>query len=79
MHQYNKTIQKMINYNDVTKENIKNHDPNWPRIPDRPYRVLLIGGSGSGKTDAWLNLIYLIEQQDDDNCSVVDKICLQVK
>ena len=79
MHQYNKTIQKMINYNDVTKENIKNHDPNWPRIPDRPYRILLIGGSGSGKTDAWLNLIYLIEQQDDDNCSVVDKICLQVK
>ena len=69
----------MINYNDVTKENIKNHDPNWPRIPDRPYRILLIGGSGSGKTDAWLNLIYLIEQQDDDNCSVVDKICLQVK
>ena len=79
MHQYNKTIQKMINYNDATKENIKNHEPNWPRIPDRPYRILLIVGSGSGKTDAWLNLIYLIKQQDDDNCSVVDKICLQVK
>ena len=69
----------MINYNDVTKENIKDHNANWPRIPDGPYRILLIGGSGSGKTDALLNLIYLIKQQDDDNCSVVDKICLQVE
>ena len=79
MHQYNKTIQKMINYNDVTKENIKDHNANWPRIPDGPCRILLIGGSGSGKTDALLNLIYLIKQQDDDNCSAVDKICLQVE
>ena len=51
----------MINYNDVTKENIKDHNANWPRIPDGPYRILLIGGSGSGKTDALLNLIYLIK------------------
>ena len=28
--------QKMINFNDVTKENIKEHIPNWPRIPDHP-------------------------------------------
>ena len=28
-----------------------------PYIPDHPYRILIIGGSGSGKTNALLNLI----------------------
>ena len=39
----------MINFDDVTKENITQHNPEWPQIPDRPYRILIIGGSGSGK------------------------------
>ena len=30
-------IQKMINFDDVTKENIKEHNSNWPQIPDYPY------------------------------------------
>ena len=30
---------------------------NWPYIPDYPYRILIIGGSGSGKTNLLLNLI----------------------
>ena len=30
---------------------------NWPYIPDHPYRILIIGGSGSGKTNALLDLI----------------------
>ena len=30
---------------------------NWPYVPDYPYRILIIGGSGSGKTNALLNLI----------------------
>ena len=47
----------MISSDDVTKENIKEHNPNWPQIPDHPYRVLIIGGSGSGKTNLLLNLI----------------------
>ena len=34
-----------------------NRNPNWPDIPDRPYRILIIGGSGSGKTNVLLNLI----------------------
>ena len=42
-------IQKMINFGDVTKENIKVHNKNWPQIPDHLYRILTIGGSGSGK------------------------------
>ena len=32
-----------------------NHDPNWPYIPDHPYRVSIIGGSESGKTNVLLN------------------------
>ena len=44
-------IQKMINLDDVPKENIKEHNPNWPQIPYHSYRILLIGGSGSVKTN----------------------------
>ena len=40
-------IQKLINFYDVTKENIKEHNPNWLKIHDHPYRMLIIGGSGS--------------------------------
>ena len=29
----------------------QNHNTNWPYIPDHPYRILIIGGSGSGKTN----------------------------
>ena len=47
----------MINFDDVVKENIKEHNPNWPQIPDHPYRILIIGGSGSGKTNSLFNLI----------------------
>ena len=42
-----------------------------PFIPDHPYRILIIGGSGSGKTNALLNLI---NEQDD-----IDKIYLYAK
>ena len=45
----NKAIQKMINFDDVTKENIKEHKPNWLQIADLPYKILIIGGPGSGK------------------------------
>ena len=34
-----------------------NHNPNWPYISDHPYRILIIGGSGSGKINVLLNLI----------------------
>ena len=39
----------MINYDNVTKENIKDHNANWQQIPYHPNRILIIGGSGSGK------------------------------
>ena len=47
----------MINFDEYTNENRINHNPNWPYIPDHPYRILIIGGSGSGKTNTLLNLI----------------------
>ena len=46
----------MINFDDATKENIKEHNPNWPQIPDHPCRILIIGGSVSGKTNSLFNL-----------------------
>ena len=45
----------MINFDDYTNENKIEH--NWPYIPDHPYRILIVGGSGSGKTNALLNLM----------------------
>ena len=47
----------MISFDYMTKENIKKHDPNWTQILDRPYRILIIGGSGSGKTNSLFNPI----------------------
>ena len=58
----------MINFHDYTNENKINHNLNRPYIPDHPYRILIIGGSGSGNTNTLLNLI---EKQPD-----IDKIYL---
>ena len=51
-------MQKIINFDDVTKENIEEHNSNWQQIPDHPYRILLIGGSGTGETNSLFNLIH---------------------
>ena len=64
-------IQKMINFDDVVKEETKENNSNWPQIPDHPYRILIIGGSGSGKTNSLFNLI---NQQPD-----IDKIYIYAK
>ena len=61
----------MINFDEYTNENRIKHNPNWPYIPDHPYRILIIGGSGSGKTNALLNLI--------NNQPDIDKIYLYAK
>ena len=47
----------MINFDDYSNENKKKHNLNWPYIPDWPYRILIIGDSGSGKANVLLNLI----------------------
>ena len=33
----------------VTKENRKDHNSDWLRIPDHPYKLLIIGESVSGE------------------------------
>ena len=58
----------MINFDDVTKEDIKKHYSNCPKIPDHPYSILIIGGSESGKMNSLFNLI----NQEPD----IDKIYL---
>ena len=61
----------MINFDDFTNENIIEHNSKWPYIPDHRYRILIVGGSGSGKTNALLNLI--------NNQLDIDKIYLYAK
>ena len=61
----------MINFDNYVNENKTKHNKNWPYIPDHPYRILIIGGSGSGKTNALLNLI--------NNQPDIDKIYLYAK
>ena len=46
----------MFNFDYIRKEDIKEHNPNWTENHDHPYRILIAGGSGSGKTNALLNL-----------------------
>ena len=52
----------MINLDNIVNDNNKKHNEKWPYIPDHPYRILIIGGCGSGKTNTLLNLIN--EQRD---------------
>ena len=47
----------MIHFDYIKKENIKEHNPNWPKTPDHLHRILITGGSGSEKTNALFNLI----------------------
>ena len=61
----------MINLDSITNENDKKHNEEWPYIPDHPYRILIIRGSGSGKTNALLNLI---NKQND-----IDKIYMYAR
>ena len=60
----------MIYFDDYGNEK-RQHNLDWPYVPDWPYRILIIGGSRSGKTNAFLNLI---NHQPD-----IDKIYLYAK
>ena len=61
----------MINLDNTTSENNEKHNKNWLYILDHLYRILIIGGSGSGKTNT---LLYFTREQDG-----IDKIYLYVK
>ena len=61
----------MFNLDDITNENNKEHNEKWPYIPDHLYRILIIGGYESRKTNT---LLILMKEQDD-----IDKIYLYSK
>ena len=61
----------MINFDDYVNENKTKHNSKCSYIPDHPYRVLIKGGSGSGKTNVLLNLL--------NNQPDIDKIYLYAK
>ena len=46
-----------VNFDDIVNGNKNLHNKNWSYIPDHPYRILIIGGSESGKSNALLKLI----------------------
>ena len=61
----------MINFEDVTKEILKEHNQNCPQITDHPYWILFIGGSGSRIVNVLPNLI--------NHKPYTDKRCLNAK
>ena len=61
----------MINFDDYTNENETEHNLKLPYIPDHLYRIIIIGGSGSAKTNALLNSI--------NNPPDIEKIYLYAK
>ena len=61
----------MFNLDDITDKNNKEHNEKWPNIPDHPYIILIIDGSGSRKANVLMNLI---SQQSD-----IDRIYLYPK
>ena len=61
----------MFNFDYITKGDIKEHNSDWTEISDHPYEILIIGDSGSGKTNVLLNLI--------SHEPVIDKIYLYAK
>ena len=67
----------MINFYDIINESMKEHNPNWPQIRDHLYIILIIGGSGSGKTNSLFNLIS--QQQDIYKIYLYDKDPHEVK
>ena len=50
----------MANFDSITSENNKK----WSYIPDHPYRILMTGGSKSGKINVLINLINDLSEQE---------------
>ena len=61
----------MFNFDYITIQNVKQHSPNWPEVPEDPYSILIVRGSGFGNTNALLNLT--------NNEPDIDKIYLYAK
>ena len=68
---------KMINLDSITNKNNKARNKKWPFIPDHPYRILIIRCPGSGKTNAFFNLIK--EKHNIDQIYLYKKDLSQTK
>ena len=55
----------------IINENNEENNKKWPNISDHTYRIFIIGGSGSGKTNT---LLHLRNEPND-----IDKIYLYAK
>ena len=66
----------MINLDSTINDNNNNHNEKLSYIPDHPYRILIIGGLGSGKTKTLLNLIN--EQKDLLNVQIQWMIFMRI-
>ena len=67
-------LDSWLNLDNIRNENNKEPNKKWPHIPDHPYRILIIGSSGSGRTNTLPNII---SEQDDDE--TIDKIYFHAK
>ena len=47
----------MFGFDYITKEDIKEHNLNWLRIPDHPYKILTVGVPAFGKNKC-INYFY---------------------
>ena len=47
----------MFSFDCISKENMKELNPKCPEVPVHKYQILILGGFGSRKTNALLNLI----------------------
>ena len=65
----------MINLDNIMNDYNNNHNEKWPYILDHPYRMLIMGGSGSGKANTLLNLIN--EQKVIDKIYLCMYLCMQ--
>ena len=64
----------MLDFGDITNENNAEHNLKWPYIPDHRNRILIIRGSGSGKTNVLPNSI-----KEKGNDELTDKMYLYAK
>ena len=67
----------MINFDEITNENKTGHSPDCCCIPDHLYQILIVGGSGSGKSKTLLSLIS--HQSDIDEIHLYAKVSCEPK
>ena len=55
----------MINFDYIIKEDMKEHNPNWPNITYHPYRILIVGGTRYGETDTGKIYLYIKDPYEE--------------